>query len=94
MIIFYDKDNSYKRDKYDSKEFGDIDTSIVVTHMMLEAESLGLKTTWIGSFNPKNFIPVAILPIGYALEGTKPSKLHFQRKTYLILFTGINFKQK
>ena len=44
MIIFYDKDISYKRDKYDNKEFGDIDTSIVTTHMMLEAQNLGLGT--------------------------------------------------
>ena len=88
---FYDKTVSYKRDKYDNKEFGDIDTSIVTTHMMLEAQSLGLGTTWVGSFDPKktievyevpeNLIPVAILPIGYPSKEAKPSKLHFQRNT-------------
>ncbi len=91
MILFYDKTVSYKRDKYDNKEFGDIDTSIVTTHMMLEAQSLGLGTTWVGSFDPKkiievyevpeNLIPVAILPIGYPSKEAKPSKLHFQRNT-------------
>lgn len=35
MILFYDKSVSYKRDKYDNKEFGDIDISIVTTQMML-----------------------------------------------------------
>lgn len=80
---------SYKRDKYDNKEFGDIDTSIVTTHMMLEIQNLGLGTTWIGSFNPEklkeiyeipeNLIPVAILPIGYPSMEAKPSKLHEQR---------------
>ncbi len=90
MIIFYDKDISYKRDKYDNKEFGDIDTSIVTTHMMLEAQSIGLGTTWVGSFDPQklietynvpnNLVPVAILPIGYPSEEIKPSKLHFERK--------------
>lgn len=89
MILFYDQSVSYKRDKYDNKEFGDIDISIVTTHMMLEAQSLGLGTTWIGSFDPlklveiyevpENLIPVAILPIGYPSEEAKPSKLHFQR---------------
>lgn len=89
MILFYDKLVSYKRDKYDEKEFGDIDISIVTTHMMLEAQSLGLGTTWIGSFDPEklveayevpeNLIAVAILPIGYPSEEAKPSKLHFQR---------------
>jgi len=89
MILFYDQSVSYKRDKYDNKEFGDIDISIVTTHMMLEAQNLGLGTTWIGSFDPKklveiytvpqNLIPVVILPIGYPSEESKPSKLHFQR---------------
>lgn len=89
MILFYDKNISYKRDKYDNKEFGDIDISIVATHMILEAQSLGLGTTWIGSFDahklteiykvPHNLIPVAILSIGYPSEEAKPSKLHFQR---------------
>ncbi len=60
---------------------------------MLEAQSLGLGTTWIGSFDPKklvgiyevpkNLIPVAILPIGYPSEEAKPSKLHFQRNEIL-----------
>ncbi len=90
MILFYDKNVSYKRDTYDYKEFGDIDTSIVATHMLLEIQNLGLGTTWIGSFDPKklveiydipeNLIPVAILPIGYPSEKAKPSKLHFERK--------------
>lgn len=90
MILFYDKSVSYKRDKYDNKEFGDIDISIVTTQMMLEAQSLGLGTTWVGSFDPEklveafgvpeNLVPVAILPIGYPSEEAKPSKLHFERK--------------
>ncbi len=90
MILFYDKNISYKRDKFDNKEFGDIDVSIVTTHMMLEAQNLGLGTTWIGSFDPQkvvetydipaNLIPVAILPIGYPTNESGPSKLHFQRK--------------
>ncbi len=89
MILFYDKSVSYKRDKYDNKEFGDIDISIVTTQMMLEAQSLGLGTTWVGSFDPEklvevfevpeNLVPVAILPIGYPSEEAKPSKLHFER---------------
>lgn len=89
MILFYDQNVSYKRDNYDNKEFGDIDTSIVATHMMLEIQNLGLGTTWIGSFDskklvevyaiPSNLVPVAILPIGYPSVESKPSKLHFKR---------------
>lgn len=89
IILFYDKNISYKRDKYDNKEFGDIDVSIVTTHMMLEAQDLGLGTTWVGAFDPEELIkvyevpeslvPVAILPIGYPSEEAKPSRLHNQR---------------
>lgn len=89
MIIFYDQSVSYKRDKYDNKEFGDIDVSIVTTHIILEAQNLGLGATWVGSFDPqrlleiyevpKNLMPVAILPIGYPTQEAKPSELHFQR---------------
>ena len=89
FVIFYDKSVSYKRDKYDEKEFGDIDASIITTYMMLEATNLGLGTTWVGSFSPEklvevyeipeNLVPVAILPIGYPSEEATPSKLHFQR---------------
>lgn len=89
IIVFYDKLVSYKRDKYDEWEFGDIDISIVTTHMMLEAQNLGLGTTWIGSFDPKklielyevpeNLVPVAILAVGYPSNESEPSKLHFQR---------------
>lgn len=89
IIVFYDKLVSYKRDEYDEWEFGDIDISIVTTHMMLEAQNLGLGTTWIGSFDPKklielyevaeNLVPVAILAVGYPSNESGPSKLHFQR---------------
>ncbi len=89
LLIFYDKDVSYKRTNIDSKEFGDIDTSIVTTHMMLEAQDLGLGTTWIGLFDPQklietydvpeNLVPVAILPIGYPSNEAHPSSWHSDR---------------
>lgn len=89
LLVFYDKSISYKRDKYDNKEFGDIDASIVTTHIMFEAQSLGLRSTWIGSFDPeklvqtlavpKNLVPVSIIAIGYPSAISQPSKLHFQR---------------
>lgn len=91
MIVFYDILVSYKRYKYDNKEFGDIDVSIITTQMMLEAQNLGLGTTWIGSFDsqklvelyqvPKNLIPVSILAIGYPSSRSKPSKFHYQKNS-------------
>ena len=32
---------------------GEVDASIVTTHMMLQAWELGIGSCWIGSFNPK-----------------------------------------
>ena len=62
MIIFYDKDISYKRESYDNKDFGIIDASIVTTHMMLEIQNLGLGTTWIGAFDPDKLCEVYNIP--------------------------------
>lgn len=90
LIICYDKNISYKRDNYDGKDFGYIDTSIVTTQMMLEVTNLGLGTTWVGAFDPEkarlaynipeSYEVVAILPIGYPSEEAHPSKLHEDRK--------------
>ena len=59
--------------------------------MMLEIVNLGLGTTWIGHFDaekvkevynlPENYVPVAILPIGYPADNAKPSERHFERKS-------------
>ncbi len=67
--------------KYDGKNHGDIDVSIVTDHMMMEATDLGLGTLWICWFKPevirKNFQipegiePVNILAVGYAKDGKK-----------------------
>lgn len=90
MIICYDKNISWKR-KFDGRDEGEIDASIVTTHMMLQAQDLGLGTTWIGYFDPdkvrevyeipENLEIVAILPIGYPSEEAKPSSMHYQRNS-------------
>lgn len=89
LLICYDKNESWKR-KYDGEDGGAIDAAIVITHMMLQAEELGLGTTWVGSFDPaavvrefalpKHLIPVALLPLGYPAEGAGPSPKHYERK--------------
>lgn len=88
ILVCYDNKTSWKR-KYDNADGGQIDASIVTTHMMLEVTELGLGTTWVGSFNPQtvkeefnlpgNIIPVAILPIGYSSDDCEPYAGHFQR---------------
>lgn len=90
MIICYDKTVSWKR-KYDNKDEGIVDASIVATHMMFEIQDLGLGTTWIGSFDPEkvreiykipeNLEIIALLPVGYPAEDAKPSSSHEKRNS-------------
>lgn len=88
IIICYDNTVSWKR-RYDSKDSGDIDASIITSHMMLEITNLGLGSTWVGHFDPAaiketfelpdNIIPVAILPIGYPGAESTPNMNHNKR---------------
>lgn len=39
--------------KYDNLSSAEVDSSIVLTHMMLQAQELGLGTTWVMAFNPE-----------------------------------------
>ena len=88
LLVCYDKTKCWVR-PFDSALSGEVDASIVATHMMLTAQDLGLGTCWVMYFDeaktkeqfalPENIIPVAMLPIGYPAEGAKPSKLHSSR---------------
>lgn len=67
-----------------------MDCSIVLTHMMLEAADLGLGTTWVGWFDTEAVkqrfdIPAgqevyALLPLGYPAENCRPARMHEVRK--------------
>ena len=89
FIVCYDKNVSWKR-PFDNKDHGDVDASIVTTHMMLEAEERGLGSVWVGYFDPAavskefalpdNLVPSSILPVGYRADGVKPNVQHGDRK--------------
>ena len=90
MIVCYDKNISWKR-KFDNKDEGIVDASIVTTHMMLEVQSLCLGSTWIGYFDPirtrevykipDNLEIVSMIAIGYPSEYAKPSDMHSKRNS-------------
>lgn len=79
--------------------FGEMDASIVCTHMMLEAWEQGVGSCWVGMFNaeelvkslelPENIRPVALLPIGYAADGVQPAPLHTAYRDYADTITVI-----
>jgi len=59
----------------DGKNYADVDSAIVMDHIILSAADLGLGTCWIGAFDPvatRKFLdlplgmePIAFTPIGY-----------------------------
>ena len=74
-----------------------MDSSIICTHMMMEAEDLGLGTTWVCWFDtakvkevfglPEGIQPRCLLPVGYPAADVKPAPLHDQRKPVEEIFT-------
>jgi len=88
LLVCYDKTACWRR-RFDDADSGDIDASIVTTHLMLAAQEIGLGTCWVMYFDPvktiellalpENIIPVAMLPIGYPAEDAMPADMHSQR---------------
>ncbi len=89
LLVCYDKTKSWKR-SFDGDDSGTIDGSIVTTQMMLQAFELGIGSTWVGFFDPKKvrnvfklpneYVPVALLPLGYPAGNSQPSPMHTKRE--------------
>ncbi len=77
ILVCADHDDVWKR-RFDGKTLTDIDTSIVTTHMMLEATELGLGTLWVCAFDPDvvrrefdlpaHLEPINLLAVGHTHE--------------------------
>ncbi|MDR1409133.1 MAG: nitroreductase family protein [Oscillospiraceae bacterium] len=50
LLVCYDKNISAKRSSFDNKELGEIDVSIVTTHLMFAAHEQGLGSCWVAHF--------------------------------------------
>lgn len=89
LLVCFDRERSWKRD-FDGRDSGWVDSSIVATHMMLEACELGIGSTWVMHFIPEAVqtefelppqeVPVALLVMGYPSKDASPSPLHDQTK--------------
>lgn len=85
MLICCNIDESWTR-PYDSAKSAPVDAAIVTTHLMLAAKNEGIGSCWVMHFNPEamknsfnipeNYIPVALLVMGYPAEDAKPLPLH------------------
>ena len=89
FIMCYDRQRCWYH-PLTGKPSGDIDASIALTHIMLQATNLGLGTLWVNGYDPmmlrqQFLIPdeyedTAILFVGYPEEDSKPARLHTQTK--------------
>lgn len=89
IIVCADHNKAWVR-PFDQKQTGDIDTSILTDHMMLQATELGLGSVWVCYFKPDilcrefglptNLEPVNILAIGYAGENFADPERHSQTR--------------
>ena len=89
FLICYNKQECWVR-PMDGKSSGEIDASIVTTHMMLEATALGLGSIWVMYWDPEKMKtefelgdeiePTALLIVGYKSEKATPRQGHLVRK--------------
>ncbi len=89
FVICADLEESWKRE-FDGVDSAWVDASIVTDHMMLEAASLGVGSTWVMFFQADavreefeledQLLPVAILVMGYPASDSLPSIRHESRK--------------
>jgi len=84
FFVCYDKTACWQHPQ-NGKSSGEVDATIVTTHMMLEAASLGLGTVWISYFDtdkavqllnlPENYVPVCMLYVGYPADDFVPNPI-------------------
>jgi nitroreductase len=68
----------------DGKNYNDVDSAIVMDHLILSATALGLGTCWVGDFDssaarkflalPLGMESIAFTPIGYPADNAGPKK--------------------
>lgn len=82
LFVCYDRTACWQHPQ-SGESSGATDATIVATHMMLEAASIGLGTVWISYFDaekarqmlelPENWEPVCMLYIGYPAADFQPN---------------------
>ncbi|MDA3902614.1 MAG: nitroreductase family protein [Desulfuromusa sp.] len=78
IVICTEPAEGWTRDRYDGKNYCEVDAAIAIDHMTLAAADIGLGTCWIGAFDParvtdamglpEGIHPIAMLPVGYPNE--------------------------
>ena len=88
LVLAYDMTEASRHP--DVADFGPVDLAIVGDHMSLAAAELGVHSCWVGLIDPSEVrrqfdVPptyriVALMPLGYPGEKSRPSRLHRRRK--------------
>ena len=88
IIVCGDHEESWKRS--DHKDHCDVDISIAIDHMTLQAAELDLGTCWVCNFDamkcaelfeiPSHLEPIALLPIGYPNDSKSSNRHSADRK--------------
>ncbi|RVU97701.1 nitroreductase [Coriobacteriales bacterium OH1046] len=88
LVVCWDTEAVWhnKREAWRRYTSGDMDCSIVATHMMLQATELGLGTLWVRGFDARDIHEAlelddalevsCIIDVGYAAEGCTASPHH------------------
>ena len=90
FLVCVDTDQVWKAPSRPDVDTADIDGTIVVTQLALEAEELGLGSVIVRMFDieetkkifelPANLKPILFLPVGYKDEKDAPSPKHLDKK--------------
>ena len=88
LVLAYDMTEAARNP--DVADFGPVDLAIVGDHMSLAAAEMGIHSCWVGLVNPSevrrqfgvpaNYRIMALMPLGYPSEKSRPSRLHKRRK--------------
>jgi nitroreductase len=68
----------------DDKNYAEVDATIAMDHLIMQAADLGIGTCWIAAFNPSvaklmldlpnDWEPIAFTPLGYPADNLRPKK--------------------
>lgn len=89
ILVCYNEKETWQR-PYDGAKSAPVDAAIVATHMMLEAQNVGVGCCWVMHFKPdaikqtynlpNDVIPLALLVLGYPSDDSAPLKMHYESK--------------
>ena len=75
IAVCMEPSKGWTRDRYDGKNYCEVDAAIAADHMTLAAEDLGLGTCWVAAFDPvkvtealglpESVVPVILLSLGF-----------------------------